>query len=180
MRPHYEITAYPVVIPLAVVVFTVLLWRLHRRGDLTVPRVLVSAVMCVYGAGVIGNTLFPIQFAAGSSPRWGSLNLVPLQNAEWDDILQNILVFIPLGMLLPLISRIRSAPRVLLVGFLVSLTVELLQYANAVLWNGGHVADVNDLLANTGGAPLGYGIYRGMLLLPAFRRRLPAGAGRPG
>lgn len=178
MRPQYEITAYPVVIPLAVVVFAVLLWRLHRRGALTLPRILVSAAMCVYGAGIIGNTLFPMMPAAGSAPRWASVTLVPLAGAEWGDIAMNVLVFIPLGMLLPLISRIRSALQVVLTGFLVSFTMELLQYLNAALWNGGHIADINDLLANTTGALLGFGLYRAALLLPAVRRMVPAEAGR--
>ncbi|MDM7991326.1 VanZ family protein [Arthrobacter sp. zg-Y877] len=176
--PRYEITALPVVVPLAVMVFAILLWRLHRRGELTLPRVVVSAVMCVYGAGVVGNTVLPIHIGGPTydEPWWIHLNLVPLVHAELGDMVMNVLVFIPLGILLPLISRIRSAVGVLLVGFLVSLTMEVLQFVNAVLAGGGHIADVNDLLANTVGAPLGYGLFRAALLLPSLRRAANATA----
>jgi len=67
----HEIPALPVVGPLAVVVFTVLLWRLHRRAAMTVPRVVVRALLCVYGAGVVANTLLPIVVGGGGyRPPW--------------------------------------------------------------------------------------------------------------
>jgi glycopeptide antibiotics resistance protein len=170
--PYSEITAPPVVVPLAVVVFAVLLGRLHRRGALTVPRVLVAAVVCAYGAGVVANTLFPIALGKGGSgvSWWQYPNLTPLVNTEPFDMLSNVVVFVPLGVLLPLVGRVRSAGRVLLWAFLISLTMELLQWLNAVVAHGGHVADVNDLLANTLGAPIGYGLLRAALLLPPLRR----------
>nr|WP_269437787.1 VanZ family protein [Arthrobacter sp. zg-Y919] len=134
--------------------------------------------MCVYGAGVVGNTVLPIHIGGPryNEPWWIRLNLVPLVHAEPGDLLMNVLVFIPLGILLPLISRIRSVGRVLLVGLLVSLAMEVLQLVNAVLANGGHIADINDLLANTAGAPLGYGLFRAALLLPSLRRAVRAAA----
>jgi glycopeptide antibiotics resistance protein len=84
------------------------------------------------------------------------------------DMLQNVVVFVPLGLLLPLVSRARSLPSVLLTGFLLSLTMEALQFLNAVVADGGHIADVNDLLANTLGAVVGYGLHRVALRLPAL------------
>lgn len=169
---HYEITAPPVVIPLAVIVFAVLLWRLHRRSAVSLPRILVAGIICVYGAGVIGNTVLPVFVGSGASdlPWWNNVNLVPLMGTEPEDMVQNVAVFVPLGFLLPLISRVRTLTQVLLWGFLISLTMEALQFVNTVTGNGGHVSDINDLLANTVGAPMGYGIYRLALLLPGLRR----------
>jgi hypothetical protein len=170
---RHEITALPVVIPLASVVFAFLLWRLHRRHAMTWPRVVLSATLCVYGAGVIGNTLLPI-FIGGASHDdlqwWEHGNFVPLVGTELDDMLQNVLVFIPLGVLLPLIVRIRSARHVLLLGFLTSLTMELLQYVNTLVADGGHIADINDLLANTLGTPIGYALHRLAIRLPVLER----------
>ena len=62
----------------------------------------------------------------------------------------------------------------LLHGFLLGLTMEVLQLVNAVTEHGGHIADVNDLLANSLGAPLGYGLLRGALLLPPAARLVTA------
>ncbi len=49
----------PVVVPLGVAVFGLLLWRLGVRRALSLPRAAVAAVVAVYAAGVVGNTLFP-------------------------------------------------------------------------------------------------------------------------
>lgn len=176
-----EIPTLLVVVPLAVVGFGVMLWWLQRRGALTVLRVVVCAAVCVYGAGVVANTLLPIYVGGtGERPPWTVfLNLVPLADTEPADMLQNIVVFLPLGVLLPIVARVRSAGRVLLYGFLLSLTMELLQLANAVTGHGGHIADVNDLLANTLGAPLGYGIFRCALLLPPVARLVAAATWPP-
>ena len=128
--------------------------------------------MCVYGAGVTANTLLPIHLgrSGGGLPWWSTLDLVPLVGTEPFDMLQNVVVFVPLGFLLPFGARVTSLPRVLLWGFLVSLTMEALQLLNSVTVHGGHASDVNDLLANTLGAAVGYGIFRVALLRPALGR----------
>lgn len=169
---YRDITALPVVVPLAVAVCAVLVWLLHRRAALTTPRVIVVVGTCVYGAGVLANTLFPVVLGTPGSdlPWWRIPNVTPLAGTEWFDMAQNVVVFLPLGVLLPLLGRVRSLPGVLLGGFLVSLAMEVLQWINAVTAHGGHIPDVNDLLANTLGAPLGYAAYRVALLLPGARR----------
>ena len=153
-----------------------MLWTLHRRTATTLVRAIASIAVSVYVAGIVANTLLPIYLGdAGLRPHWRVfLNLVPLADTELTDMLQNVVVFAPLGALLPIVARIDSAWRVLVCGFLLSLAMELLQLANAVTGHGGHVADVNDLLANTMGAPLGYGIYRCALLVPPVARLLTA------
>lgn len=166
----HEISALPVVVPLAAVAFGVLLWRLRRRAATSVPRILVAAAACVYGAGVVANTLFPIYVGRPDyHESWRVfLNLTPLANTEPFDMLANVAVFVPLGFLVPLLARTSSVWRALLVGFLVSLTMETFQFINAVTGHGGHIADINDLLANTLGAPIGYAMFRGALLLPVI------------
>jgi VanZ like family len=167
-----EIPVLPPLVALAVIAFAVLLRGLHRRAGVTLPRVVVIAVASVYGAGVVANTLFPMALGTGDDglPWWSTLNLTPLVNTEPFDMLQNVVVFLPLGVLLPLVARISSLPRVLLCGFLVSLTMETLQFVNAVTVHGGHASDVNDLLANTLGAPIGWLVFRLALRVPALRR----------
>ncbi len=167
-----QISALPVVVPLAVLAVVVLLGRLRRRGALALPRIAVAVVLCVYGAGVVANTVFPVTIGRGTSdlPWTVFLDLVPLAGTEPFDMLQNVVVFVPLGVLLPLVTRVLSAGRVLLTGFLVSLAMELLQLLNAVVARGGHIADVDDLLANTVGAPIGYCLLQAALLVPALAR----------
>ncbi|MFI5427799.1 VanZ family protein [Aeromicrobium sp. UC242_57] len=169
--PH-EISALPVVVPLAALAFAAMLWRLHRRAAWSIPRVVVAAAVCVYGAGIIANTVFPILIdSPASGPSWPSLiNLALFVDTEWFDMLSNVLVFVPLGFLLPLVTRARTPRRVALYGFAISLTMETAQFVNAVTGHGGHIADVNDLLANSLGAVVGYALFRACLRLPAARR----------
>jgi VanZ family protein len=179
--PWHEIPAWPFVVPLTLLAGAVLLWRLHRRAALTIPRALVVAVLCVYGGGVLANSLFPIFIGKGPSglPWWDTVNLTPLVGTDRADMLRNVVVFLPLGFLLPLVARIYSARRVLLYGFLLSLAIETIQLVQSQTGNGGHVADINDLLANTLGAPIGYGIFRALLLLPALARLATAATWPP-
>lgn len=162
--------------PPALLAFAGMLWLLRRRDAVTVPRVVVGVAVCVYGAGVVANTLLPIYLGyTGDRPRWSVyLNLVPLVNTDPADMIQNVLVFLPLGVLLPIAARVDSVLRVLLCGFMLSFTMELLQFVNAVTGHGGHIADINDLLANTVGAPVGYAVFRAALLVPPLARLVAA------
>lgn len=64
----------------------------------------------------------------------------------------NVIGFLPFGFILPIIGRrMRSIFRVTLLGFLLSLAVELLQLVFKV-----GCCDVDDLLLNTAGAFIGY------------------------
>ena len=72
----------------------------------------------------------------------------------------NILLFIPLGFILPLLwKEFRSRRTMCLTGFLLSLGIELAQLLNY------RISDVDDLIMNTLGAFLGYE------LLMLLRRR---------
>jgi hypothetical protein len=169
--PWDEVPVLPVVVPLGVLVLAFLLWRLHRRAAITAPRVAVAVVVSVYVAGVVANSLFPVFLGkpGGGTAWWEVPYLTPVVGYEVRDLVENVAVFVPLGFLLPLlVARATSLPRVVVSGFLISLTIELLQWVNAVTVQGGHAPDVNDLLSNTLGTPLGYGLYRLALLLPVL------------
>lgn len=173
--PPHEIPALPVVVPLAAAAFTILLWQLKRRSSWSIPRIVVAAATCVYGAGIVANTIFPVYIGTGGNDQpWRVfINLTPFADTEAADMLANVAVFVPLGILLPLMARIRSRRGVVLFAFLLSLAMEMVQLINAVTGHGGHIADVNDLLANTLGGALGHEILRALLFVPAVSRVVP-------
>jgi glycopeptide antibiotics resistance protein len=71
------------------------------------------------------------------------------------NIVGNIVVFVPLGVLLPRIhGRFRSWQSTLVAALGVSALIEVLQSVGAQ-----RVTDVDDLLLNALGALLGYGCY---------------------
>ncbi len=72
------------------------------------------------------------------------------------NIAGNIIAFVPFGVLVPAIfvKRLKSFPTVLLLGFLLSLGVEVVQLLTRV-----GTFDVDDVLLNTIGVALGYVVY---------------------
>ncbi len=159
--PFGEVPALAVAVPLGVVVFVAELIALRRGQRLTWPRTIVAAAIAVYAAGIFANTVFPIYL--NPTPRaepWSpALALIPFHDYELLDALTNVVVFVPLGLLIPLLMRKPSWRKVLVTASIVSLTIELLQLAAQKLFSGGHVADVNDLIWNTAGGVIGYTIF---------------------
>ena len=74
----------------------------------------------------------------------------------WSNLIGNILLFIPFGILLPMASRWSNKwYRTLLVGFFMSLAVELVQLITA----RGYF-DYDDIVLNCAGALTGFWIYQ--------------------
>ena len=163
-----QVPVLPVVVPLAAVALAVLLNVLARRGRLTAPRAAVAVALCVYGAGVVANTVFPVFLdKPPAHASWdGHLSLVLLVHYEVADALMNVAVFVPLGALVPLLVARPSWPRTVLVAVGVSLGIEVSQLITARLLGGGHLADVNDLLFDVLGGALGYGLLRAGTRIP--------------
>lgn len=158
-----EVPMLPIVVPLGVVFFGVLLWVLRSRGRVTLPRVSVAAVLALYAGGVLANTVFPIFIHLGTWPDRGprplALWLVPFVDYGMEDALINVGVFIPLGVLVPLLTARPSWWRVLAVVAGASLAIELVQMVTAQFAFGGHIADVNDWMTNVLGGVIGYGLF---------------------
>ena len=71
--------------------------------------------------------------------------------SEWDQVILNIILFMPFGLLLPVIRRNKcSICEVAFIGLVLSLSVEITQY---ITMRG--VMDVEDVLTNVIGAFLG-------------------------
>ena len=86
-----------------------------------------------------------------------SLTLMPFlpMIADFKNTILNIIQFIPLGIMLPFLWKNYNTLRATLVfGFSMSLAIELLQILTY------RATDINDLIANTVGAVLGYFIFR--------------------
>lgn len=91
------------------------------------------------------------------------VNLIPIVNIlrfdttrdlVWN-IAGNTAMFIPTGIILPILYRqLNSFWKVTLAGALISLSIELLQLPFA-----SRASDVDDLILNTLGVMIGYGIY---------------------
>lgn len=159
--PFGEVPVLPVVIPMGIVLFALLSWRLRARGLLTLPRVAEAAALAVYAAGIVANTVFPVftNPPAHIGPWSPAVSLTPFSDYEVEDAVTNMIVFVPLGILIPLMLKRPSWWRVLAAAVGTSLAIELTQLAMQDLAGGGHVADINDLIFNTLGGIIGYGLF---------------------
>ena len=178
---HFVVHSLPVVVPVACLAFLAAALRLRRLGAMTGARLASSAVICVYGAGVLNAVLLPFAIVVGSArddlASWRVfVNLVPVSTALQDPIgiVLNAALFVPLGMILPLVLRPPTAWRVLTVGFFISLAIELVQLLADVTVSSGRIADVDDLLGNTAGVLIGCLLFRIVMCLPGADRAAAA------
>ena len=104
------------------------------------------------GIGSLSDILYSL--SSNSEIIKANINLTPLTNITLGFIL-NIIMFIPLGFLLPFLwKKYQKLTPTLLFGFLFSLFIELSQLITL------RATDIDDLIANTLGALIGYLIWK--------------------
>jgi glycopeptide antibiotics resistance protein len=138
---------------------------------------LLLATFIVYIAVVAGLTIVPTQLGRFRSADPDHINLMPLQYSfrcfelarkRHPDLMGfcvrntfgNILLFAPLGILLPLVTRrFQSLKSVLLLGFCASLMIEAIQLMLRFV-GSPRAVDIDDVIFNTLGTCVGFFIYR--------------------
>lgn len=115
----------------------------------------------MYVVSVLAITVVPFRIHRHRhAPWWLVVQLVPLHVPAWSFAL-NVLMFVPFGLLLPLVwPRSRSVRRVLAWSLTASTVIELSQLAEWITLGNYRTVDVNDLIANTVGGLLGYAILQ--------------------
>jgi glycopeptide antibiotics resistance protein len=144
---------------------------------------LLVATFVVYIAVIAVLTVLPTRLARLRSPDSNHINIIPLgysfkcfrqARSEYPSLtgfcirntLGNIALFVPLGILLPLVGkRFHSLRRVLLLASCMSLTIEMIQFVLRFVGNPRAV-DIDDVLLNTLGAGLGFVVYHALVQLP--------------
>ena len=142
-------------------------WK--RRGF---ESLFAGTLMYVYLCFVIYFTLMPV-FA--SLPNvimgpWGTINMHPFRDLfnrygdYWRQILLNILMLVPMGILYPISRGNRGFGMTVLVGFIFSTAIEVMQ----PLLHAERCFDITDIITNTMGAALGFAVltvFRPLLAL---------------
>jgi len=125
-------------------------------------RRLATPLLVVYVLSVLALTITP-DFSPDPTDYWGEPLWVPLRlqpfQVDAPSFLLNVVMFMPLGVLLPLrVPRLGSFWRVLACSFAASLSIEVVQLIIDLTLHGRRTADVNDLVANAVGGVLGFGL----------------------
>ena len=151
-----------VTVLLAEILTTMIFCRIYRKKSIKISgrHILCTAFFAVYIFGVFhftgAGTIFDAGFY-GIEFRSDQLNLIPFSDKSIDFMAYglNVLLFIPLGFLLPFIWL--DSASVKYIGFFgaaLSLLVEASQLLN------NRRTDVDDLILNTVGALLGFILYK--------------------
>ncbi|PJE96811.1 VanZ family protein [Streptomyces carminius] len=162
---NFEIGSATVLGPLLAVYCLLLAVRAARgRPGWAGKRAVTRLAGALYLAGVLSLTVFPVAVTYGTYanqvPWYAMVQPIPLLVADLSFV-PNVVMLVPFGMLLPLISRQGSSlKRVTVQAALLSLSIEVTQCLMYVLFNNGRSVDVNDLIANTLGGALGYLVIR--------------------
>ena len=155
------------------------LWKYRRPG--TINRFefineLPGILFCIYIAIVIALTILPAPFS-GFSNTSGKINPLPFVNTyqqlmdsishpdparkmfSFQNIFGNLLLFVPLGLFLPFtFPGTRSLKKIALIAFAGSVCIETIQLLLRYI-HTYRTVDIDDVILNTAGALLGYGIY---------------------
>jgi glycopeptide antibiotics resistance protein len=117
-----------------------------------------QVLLAVYSAILAWLILFKfsVHLTAALHYDTRSVNLVPFSSSSGssNEIVANVVVFIPFGLLLALSFRQLDLRRSLLVVLAVSLTAEIVQYIFAI-----GVSDITDVITNTVGGLIGLTAY---------------------
>jgi len=141
---------------------------------------LLVAALVVYIGVLFAFTIVPTHITGFRNPRSYHVNVIPLgysftcflQDPNQHphittfclrNTLGNLVLFVPLGFLLPLVSnRFLTFKRVLLFAVLMSLSVESIQFVLRFFGNPRAV-DIDDVILNSLGGCLGFGFYKAFI-----------------
>ncbi len=171
----YRSMVFPFLVVCAITVPCWLAFRLYRRRTtgrrVSFAREFLLLIVVVYLSGLAVATLLPNRSSRLLAEGRGGIELRPnlasltcssaylpegstaqgfcIHNARG-----NIMLFFPLGVLIPLVLKRRRFWRVIQIAVPVSCSIEILQYLSSAL-GSYRAADINDVILNIFGAFLG-------------------------
>lgn len=154
-----------------------LLLRVKRKTQ-SAAHLLLTLLYGLYLSGVLAVTGIGRPF--GFRPRFNFLPFVDMIKGPIDTAL-NVLLFLPLGVLLPLLyAEFENAKKTLLAACILSFSIECIQMFGLGMFGLG-ITDVNDLLTNAAGAMLGFALSKTRrAMIPADRKKKLQAAAVPG
>ncbi|GAA4588047.1 glycopeptide antibiotics resistance protein [Actinoplanes octamycinicus] len=170
---QFDIPALPVLLPLGGILMLLSWWWLRRRGQLTTRRLLAAWALSWYAVAVLGATMLPAHLAWGPDsgpPDTYRILLIPTLSMRRRDFVLNTMMTLPLAALLHLNFGIVNRLRVVRIGFLLSLCIEVTQLVMILTVHGNRWTDVNDLLSNTIGTIFGYVAWHRLMRSARLRR----------
>lgn len=177
MSISFTIPSWYILFPLSVLLFAIAAARTFIAKRFSFRQFSMLAVFIVYAVGVLHFVLFPIHVNLGAyanqTPWQRTIQWIPLLTMDAKTFLLNVVLFVPLGIGLPLLrASCGSIRQAAYAAFWVSLFFELTQLAFRIVVGTGRMTDINDLIANSLGGALGFIFYRKLVAVKRFDRLL--------
>lgn len=152
----------------------------HKADKL---RITAAFLLAVYTVFAVGMFFFPILYDTSmfkaAAP---SVNLIPLHSileyfqhfsteTAVKQVVGNVMVFLPIGFLIPILfAKFRHFAKLVLLSFLLSVSIEMIQYLiSAATHTPNRAADIDDVILNLMGGMLGFCLYR---FFESFRKNI--------
>lgn len=158
------------------IIFRLVIFAYNKRHQkpFSSKQEFILFLFYVYITGVLITTVVPLPMSRNVDVSVDRTNLTPIINTIknfqrakavndrtelfylYENTIGNLILFIPLGMLLPFVIRkINSAKKVILVSFLFSFGIELVQFISRQ-FGTYRTADTDDVILNTLSGFLGF------------------------
>ena len=122
---------------------------------------LTRILFAVYTLILAWILLFKMSFSIDELYKNRNINIIPFMGSvivngkiDTSEIINNIIVFIPVGIYVCMLKNDWSILKKISVGFFISLGIEVLQFVLAI-----GATDITDLIGNTLGGIIGIGVF---------------------
>lgn len=147
------------------------------KKKISLSRHILIFLFFVYIVNLVSITLFPLPIQKEEIEymvkcHFLKNNFVPFKSiielikdprtASFRQVFGNIVLFIPMGFLVPLLfNKMSTLRKVVLVGFISSFTVEFLQFLISFIIGATYkITDIDDIILNTIGTIIGFILFR--------------------
>ncbi|MDN3436537.1 VanZ family protein [Planococcus sp. APC 3900] len=162
----FTINSSSILLPLFLIFLVYLLVStFFKRNYYGMGQFTLVLSFAIYLLSMLHLVIFPIEVNLGEyrnlTPWYKAANFIPILTIDVKTFVLNVIMLVPFGMYLPFLNRkIQSIKQAARLGFYVSLSFELTQLVIRILLGSGRSTDINDLIANTLGAVIGFLLIR--------------------
>ncbi|MBD1383092.1 VanZ family protein [Metabacillus arenae] len=158
--------------------------KFKKQKQVNWLKEVISFLFVIYICMVVSVTLFPIPIGFHSNIEnvFRLINVIPLKSIinnssqigiAYNGDVQfmiglivrnvggNILLLMPLGFLVPILwGKFKQFKKIILLGFVISISIEFLQFFESLAGGWGRITDIDDVICNVSGVILGYFIHK--------------------
>ncbi|WP_346015048.1 VanZ family protein [Metabacillus halosaccharovorans] len=170
----FTVHSWYILAPTFIGILLFMMFETFLRNKNSLGQFLLLTSFFLYFFCMVHLVFFPIDVNIGKyanlTPWYMTINFIPLVTIDLKTFLLNIIMMVPFGMYLPLLNKkYHSLKNVAYHGLLISFSFEVIQAVVKATLGNGRSSDINDLIANTLGAVVGFLIFNKVTKVAALK-----------